>query len=105
MEKMRVNDTDDAVSGVLALREILCSELVIVERLINRTDQTLAREKNDETEQILETYERVRTGLLSGLASVDEVLGWVRMLAPTDPDGNELDCVRSLPHVNVLPKH
>lgn len=101
MEKMRVLDTDDAVSGVMALREILSAELDRVERLIARRRQS-SHVDADDMEQI-QDYERLRTSLHSGIASANEVLGWVRVLAPKDPDGNELDCVRSLPYVTALP--
>jgi hypothetical protein len=110
MQKMRVKDTDDAVAGVTALREILVSELATIDRLIKKCEHgSLAKRTKsapsggEEQDQILATYQRVRTSLLSGLASIDEVLGWVHMLAEKDPEGNELDCVRSLPQVNILP--
>ncbi len=104
MERMRLQDTDDAVSGVLALRQLLTSELGTVERLIRRVDKN-PDPGNEETRELMDTYDRVRTSLLSGLASVDEVLGWVHMLAEKDSEGNEPECVRSLPYVNVLPRN
>ena len=104
MERMRIQDTDDAVSGVMALRQVLSSELGTIERLIRRADRTPAA-GNEEAQELMDTYDRVRTSLLSGLASVDEVLGWVHMLAEKDSDGNELECVRTLPYVNVLPRN
>ena|SRR6478672_6367898 len=104
MERMRIQDTDDAVSGVMALRQVLSSELGTIERLIRRADKTPAA-GNEEAQELMDTYDRVRTSLLSGLASVDEVLGWVHMLAEKDSDGNELECVRTLPYVNVLPRN
>lgn len=104
MERMRIQDTDDAVSGVTALRQLLTSELGTVERLIRRADKVPAS-GTEEARELRDTYDRVRTSLLSGLASVDEVLGWVHMLAEKDSDGNELESVRSLPYVNVLPRN
>lgn len=104
MEKMSIHDTDDAVTSVTALREVLTAELTAIERLVQRGDRAGANGKS-ETDDLMETYCRVRTSLLSGLASVDEVLGWVRVLAPKDAEGNEMDCVRSLPYVkNVVSK-
>lgn len=101
MEKMRVRHTDDAVSGVTALREILVNELANIESLI-----AMASTNDPEAEAdplILEAYSRLRTSLISGVISADEVLGWVHALAEKDPEGNELECVRRLPHVNILP--
>ena len=82
MQKMRVKDTDDAVAGVTALREILVSELATIDRLIRKCEHGEGGQravKESEGDQVLATYQRVRTSLLSGLASVDEVLGWVHM--------------------------
>lgn len=56
-----------------------------------------------EGKEPLEVYQRARIALLSGIASVDEVLAWVHLLAAKDPEGNELDCVRALPQVRVSP--
>lgn len=101
MEKMRVRHTDDAVSGVTALREILAVELASIETLIGIAAQTGSDQEEDRI--ILEAYSRLRTSLISGIISADEVLGWVHALAERDPDGNELECVKHLPHINVLP--
>ncbi len=101
MEKMRVRHTDDAVSGVRALREILVNELANIESLIA---MSAADDPDTETDPlILEAYSRLRTSLISGVVSADEVLGWVHALAEKDPEGNELECVRRLPDVNILP--
>jgi hypothetical protein len=104
MEKMSIHDTDDAVTSVTALREVLASELTAIERMVQRVDRSSTSGDTDK-DNLIETYCRIRTSLLSGLASVDEVLGWVRVLAPKDAAGNEMDCVRSLPYVkNVVSK-
>jgi hypothetical protein len=104
MEKMSIHDTDDAVTSVTALREVLTAELTAIERLMQRVDRSTPSDRT-ETDDLIETYCRIRTSLLSGLASVDEVLGWVRVLAPKDAEGNEMDSVRSLPYVkNVVSK-
>jgi hypothetical protein len=104
MEKMSIHDTDDAVTSVSALREVLTAELTAIERLMQRVDRSTPSDRT-ETDDLIETYCRIRTSLLSGLASVDEVLGWVRVLAPKDAEGNEMDSVRSLPYVkNVVSK-
>lgn len=101
MEKMRVRHTDDAVSGVTALREILVNELANIEALICLSSQDDPGIEADPL--LLEAYSRLRTSLISGVVSADEVLGWVHALAEKDPEGNELECVRQLPDVNILP--
>ncbi|MEN3295575.1 MAG: hypothetical protein V7642_4828 [Burkholderiales bacterium] len=102
MEKMSIHDTDDAVTSVTALREVLSAELTAIERLVQKVDHSSAKNNAGQPDDLIETYRRVRTSLLSGLASVDEVLGWVRVLAPKDADGNEMDSVRSLPRVRNM---
>jgi hypothetical protein len=104
MEKMSIHDTDDAATSVTALREVLSAELMAIERLVQRVDRS-SESGTADTDDLIESYYRIRTSLLSGLASVDEVLGWVRVLAPKDAEGNEMDCVRTLPYVkNVVSK-
>ncbi|WP_019142876.1 hypothetical protein [Noviherbaspirillum massiliense] len=103
---LSVQDTDDAVSSMMALRGILTSDLEDVERLLRRTLQipgngAEAEGEEMEGEKPLEVYQRARTTLLSGIASIDEVLAWVHLVAAKDPEGNELDCVRSLPSMTV----
>jgi hypothetical protein len=102
MERMSVHDTDDAVTSVTALREVLYSELSTIERMVKKVNTAPDADGRADAKEIIETYQRLRTSLLSGIASVDEVLGWVRVLAPKDPEGNELDCVRSLPHMRSV---
>lgn len=101
MEKMRIRHTDDAVSGVTALREILINELANIEALIAIAAESEQTSEDDPI--ILEAYQRLRTSLLSGIISADEVLGWVHALAEKDMEGNEPESVQRLPHVNILP--
>jgi hypothetical protein len=102
MERMTVHDTDDAVTSVTALREVLYAELSTIERMVRKVTNSPDAADRGDTDEIIETYQSLRTSLLSGIASVDEVLGWVRVLAPKDPEGNELDCVRSLPYMSSV---
>jgi hypothetical protein len=102
MERMSIHDTDDAVTSITALREVLHSELSAIERMVRKVHTSPDTVIKEDAEEIMETYQRLRTSLLSGIASVDEVLGWVRILAPKDPEGNELDSVRSLPYMTSV---
>lgn len=96
---LSAGDADDAVSGLTAVRAVLHSQLEDVERLI----VTLGEDPDyEDTEELtLEECEAMRSGVLSALASVQEILSWVRELAETDPEGNPLLCVRSLPHISI----
>ncbi|MDO8299923.1 hypothetical protein [Lacisediminimonas sp.] len=98
---LSITETDDAVSGLSALREVMADDLLDVESRLDeleRSSATLTDGKNDEAL----VYRTARTALLSGLASIDEVLGWVHLVAEKDADGNELESVLSLPHLSVM---
>jgi hypothetical protein len=95
---LRVGDADDAVSGLTAVRTVLNSQLEDVESLIATFHEK--PEQRDE-ELTLEECESMRSGVLSALASVQEILSWIRELAETDPEGNLLLCVRELPRISI----
>jgi hypothetical protein len=100
MGNLSVRDTDDAVSSIIALQEILWVDLHDVENNLRRMERaSIAGAAAGADEAVV--YRTARTALLSGLASINEVLGWVHLMAEKDPEGNDLDCVRSLPNVNV----
>jgi hypothetical protein len=103
MHTMEVDATQNIVAGITALREALISDLDEMEQRLQESGQSLTINSGAEPGELPEVFQRARTGLLSGLASVDEVLAWVRVYAPKDVDGNELECVRSLPRVDVSP--
>jgi hypothetical protein len=103
MHTMEVDATENIVAGIIALREALASDLDEMEQRLHEAGQTLIINSESEPGELPEVFQRARTGLLSGLASVDEVLAWVRVYAPKDSEGNELECVRLLPRVDVSP--
>lgn len=99
MKTLSVRDTDDAVSSLSALQDVLSSELAALESRI----QTMESGANDNTGgEGLSEQKLTRTVLLSGLTSIEEVMGWVRLVASKDPEGNDLDCVQSLPELSVV---
>jgi hypothetical protein len=95
---LRVGDVDDAVSGLTAVRTVLNSQLEDVERLIVSFNEKHAQRDEELT---LEECESMRSGVLSALASVQEILSWIRELAETDPEGNLLVCVQALPRISI----
>ena len=98
---LSVTDTDDAVVGVTALREVLAEDLLDVEGRLMELARSTTPMTDSKKEEML-VYQTARTALLSGLASVDEVLGWIHLVAEKDADGNELDSVLSLPNLAVM---
>lgn len=98
---LSIRQTDDAVSGVSALREVLADDLQDVEYRLEELNRSLTPMTAGKREEML-VYQTARTALLSGLASIDEVLGWVHLVAEKDADGNEVDSVLSLPNLSVM---
>lgn len=104
MENMKLGDISDAVSSMQTLRESLTAELDQIEDRIHELEEwPLATTTNVISD--LRVYHVTRAALYSGLASINEVLGWVRMMAVTDAEGNTADAVKSLPIVPVFSLH
>jgi hypothetical protein len=105
MERLRIHDTDDAVSGLMALRKVLSVELGKIEKLTEEGETFVTIDALDETAFSVEECKQIRAAILSALASVDELFGWVRLLAEKDVEGNDLECTRSLPEVNIATRN
>jgi hypothetical protein len=98
-------DTEVIVAAMLLLRDNLYLDLEDIEQRIKGGGVDFYVDDELGPDQLLNALRRGRTQLLSGLLSVDEVLGWTRVYAPKDADGNELECVRELPRVTITPMH
>lgn len=98
---LSATDTDDAVSGMTALRDVLGDDLIDVEGRLHQLEQSGTPMTESKREEML-VYQTARTALLSGLASIDEVLAWVHLVAEKDADGNEIESVLSLPNLAVM---
>lgn len=104
MERMDLCDASDAVSSMQALRHGLTEDLDDIENRIHALAQSpLATSESGIIE--IQVYYVARAALYSGLASINEVLGWVRLMAAKDPEGNVADVVKSLPTVPVFSIH
>jgi len=104
MERMDLCDASDAVSSMQALREELAEDLDDIENRIHELAQSpLAT--SDSGINDMRVYCVARAALYSGLASINEVLGWVRLMAAKDSDGNIAEVVKSLPTVPVFSIH
>jgi hypothetical protein len=53
----------------------------------------------------MQVYYVARAALYSGLAGINEVLEWVRLLAATDSEGKVAEVVKALPTVPVFSIH
>jgi hypothetical protein len=104
MEKLDLCDASDAVSSMQTLRTGLTEELDDIENRIHELAQSpLATSDSGSSE--MQVYYVARAALYSGLASINEVLGWVRLMAGQDSEGNVAEVVRSLPTVPVFSIH
>jgi len=104
MEKMNLGDASDAVSSMQALRLILTEELDEVEACIRELAQSpLSTSEQGASE--MRVYFIARAALYSGLANINEVLGWVHLMAAKDAEGNVAEVVKSLPTVPVFVIH
>ncbi|WP_040038987.1 hypothetical protein [Noviherbaspirillum autotrophicum] len=104
MERMDLCDASDAVSSMHVLRAELTADLDDIENRIHDLVQSpLAT--SDSGINDMQVYCVARAALYSGLASINEVLGWVRLMAAKDADGNMPEVVKSLPTVPVFSLH
>jgi len=86
------------------LRAELTAELADIENRIHDLVQSpLAT--SDSGVSDMRVYCVARAALYSGLASINDVLGWVRLMAAKDSDGNMSEVVKSLPTVPVFSLH
>jgi hypothetical protein len=104
METMDLCDASDAVSGMQALRMELTGELDEIENRIHELAQS-SLATTDSGISDMQVYCVARAALYSGLASINEVLGWVRMMATKNAEGNVAEVVKSLPTVPVFSIH
>lgn len=104
METLDLCDVSDAVSSMQALRIGLTEDLDDIENRIHELAQSsLATSVAGISE--MQVYCVARAALYSGLASINEVLGWVRLIAQKDAEGNVVEAVKSLPAVPVFSIH
>jgi hypothetical protein len=104
MERIDLCDASDAVSSMQALRMGLTEDLDDIENRIHELAQSpLATSDSGISE--MQVYYVARAALYSGLASINEVLGWVRLMAVKDTEGNVAEVVKSLPTVPVFSIH
>lgn len=101
MDTLSAGVTDDAVSSLLKLREMLMKQLAKVEDLQQHSQRSTQGELIEYEGPSAFEINQARTSVLSGLASIEETLSWVRFLAVKDSKGDELECVRTLPDLSI----
>lgn len=99
MGTLSIQCSTAAVSAMQALQDVLLEELAQIELSIQQLAPA-SQEQGGSVEE-REAYIKARAALHGGMASITDVLGWVRLMAEKDVDGNEYASVTSLPHVPV----
>jgi hypothetical protein len=97
-------DTDDAVAALHALHSALADDLEELEVRIAALDPSLAAVALQETHQMAKFVE-ARTALYSGLASIEEVLGWIQWKTEEDPEGDVAVAMQPLPTLRGYSVH
>ncbi|MGO4477431.1 hypothetical protein AB4Z32_14380 [Massilia sp. 2TAF26] len=97
-------DTDDAVAALHALHSALADDLEELEARISALDPSLAAVALQERHQMANLVE-ARTALYSGLASIEEVLGWVQWKTEEDPEGDVAVAMQPLPTLRGYSVH
>ncbi|NEX63135.1 hypothetical protein [Noviherbaspirillum galbum] len=104
MAKLNICEASDAVTSMQALRNVLREDLDDIERRIHELAQSgLATSEVGVSE--MNIYCIARAALYSGLAGINEVLGWVHLMADKDSDGNAPEIVRSFHTVPAASIH
>lgn len=96
MEDLNHIETECAVKSLLRLKERLQGELGRLEALLHADTRQCDAEHVD-WKAFEQACYMARARVLGGIASVDEVLAWVHLMAETKADGTELDAVKMLP--------
>jgi hypothetical protein len=104
MEKIEVCDAGDAVSGMQALRSAMTVDLDDIEQRMEFLSGSPLADSESGIEE-MKVYSVARAALYSGLASINEVLGWVHLMTEKDAEGNTSEAVKMLPTVAVFSIH
>lgn len=89
-------DMDDAVAALDALHAALTDDLEVLEAQMRLAPQPGTLLPDEHTNAMSEHVE-ARTALHSGLASIAEVLAWIRFKTEVDPEGDVAVALQPLP--------
>lgn len=102
MQWMQAAQVEETINGLARLRSILANELDAVDGLMRALDASLCAQAGVDAGKMMQTYGTARANIRCGLASIDEVLGWIHLVAEPGADGRELECVKELPYLYAL---
>jgi hypothetical protein len=105
MGNMKSSEAENAASSMKALQLALTEDLEEIEIRIDALVKDSTLPSPDPADEELKIYYAARAALYSGLSSINEVLGWVHVMAEKDSDGNVAEAVKSLPTISVFSIH
>jgi hypothetical protein len=105
METIAICEADAAMSSMQALHSAMTLELGTIEQRIEALAASAASAEYVAGNEEMSVYDVTRAALYSGLASINEILGWVQLLTEKDPEGNVFESVKALPTVTVFSIH
>jgi hypothetical protein len=89
-------DMDDAVAALDALHAAMTDDLEALEAQMRVAGEPITCLPGEQTSPATENHE-ARTALHSGLASIAEVLAWIRFKTEMDPEGDVAVAIQPLP--------
>jgi hypothetical protein len=104
MEKIDIRHADAAMSSMQALHSAMTLDLGDIEQRMETLAESPTAHSAFGIEE-MSVYYVARAALYSGLASINEILGWVHLMTEKDSEGNVSDAVKSLPTVPVFSIH
>lgn len=104
MQKINIDDADAAMSSMQSLRSAMTLELEDIEERMETLAALPAADSESGIEEMA-VYGVTRAALYSGLASINEVLGWVHLMTEKDAEGNISEAVKALPTLQVFSIH
>lgn len=99
MATLKIENAVDAVTGMQALHDVLLNELSHIEDCIQELDAAKPAVAGSSDDH--DTHLRARAALYGGIASINDVLGWVRLMTERDLNGDEFRALWPLPNVPV----
>jgi hypothetical protein len=96
MTTLKIQQAVDTVSGMRTLHDAMSADLDYIDACI--LELSSAVPEKDVVDE-LDTHIRARAALHGGIESINELLGWVRLMTEKDVDGNEYRVMWTLPNV------
>lgn len=105
MGSINNSEAEEAVSSMKALQFALTEELEDIESRIDALAKDDLPFSPNEAVEELKICCVARAALFGALASINEVLGWVHLMAERDSNGNVTEVIRALPIVPAFSIH